>query len=656
MPIIPQYRAQGPAGPKAPVMEQQAGPRVDASEAVRGIARLTGALSGTTPVGKVDPNLGQRSAQGVQSIGQGVGDVGSALFDISKRVAEAKNYHDEHLAQIELDRQVGEFEKEKANLPDPTTWEGAWNARMEKFTGQYFTGKNLAPVTQEAIKMRAESFGGRVRNRVISEAERKIVGDTTGAIMSDALRAQEANDPIALKEIISRGKNLGVLDEYTATRMELQGIEQIEGRMLDAALSRADTHAMYGDEAGVRAELESAPFRTPEERAKAIAVFETKTAVGIANEQIKDRLASGEDPDDVRAALEARDEEGNYTLYPKLSPSSRMGVLQPIYAESNAEYSALVKSAADMIESDVIKDAQQLDEHFQGKEIDPATKATLIKKLEGVLIANEKTIVDLQTAAASYDPSNDPDERAFTAQSNIIDITLGFNNPKAESIHATLKKAKNGEPLTLGEDIFRQKAKETSDLRDSAADYQLPASQLEIEERGGRKVFVDYSQEPEEDDPDRFEKETGSMWWKGTKVGRVIHVNQDDRVKLENVLTPDRNGFDVGKAKGIYVTDLKKKGAADSETAGVLNEMKRRADTGDLKPDNWEEEYKKAIAPILAQVAEKELEDVFAPGEDDPGDPDPSKLDLPSGGSGRGSAGLFPELDLQFLESLDLGE
>jgi hypothetical protein len=650
MAIIPQYRAKGPAAPLTPVMEQERGPRVDASEAVRGIARLTGAIESPTQVEQLNPELGQGVARGTQAIGQGITDVGGALFDISQRVAEAKNYHDEHQAQLALDREVGEFEKEKASLTDPMMWEPAWKARMERFSGQYFNGKNLAPATQEAIRMRTESFGVRFSNRVISEAEHKIAGDATAALMSDVLRATEAGDLLAVKDSLTRGQNLGLIDAYRATQMEFQATDSIQGKALDAAVTRADTFAMLGDETNGLRELENAPFPTNEERHNAITKFKMQVVPGIVKKEMLDRLASGEDPDDIRAALEARDEEGNYTLYPELSPSSRMAALQPIYAEINAEYSELVKRAADMIESDVIKDAQQLDEHFQGKEIDPATKAVLVKKLEGALMATEKDVVELQAAAASYDPTKDPDGRAFTAQSNIIDITLGFNNPKADDIKATLEKAKNGEPLTLPEEIFKAKWKSTSDLYDAASDHRISADRLTMEERGGKPVFVDYSVEPDEDDPARFEKETGAGWWKGTKVGRVIALDQGDTEALIKAFNTR------GAKKNVYVTDLNKQADTESKKASVFTKMERGANTGKLTEDNWEEFHKKETEPIRAQVADKVVEDVFATGEDDSGDPDPSKLELPSGGSGRGSAGLFPELDLQFLESLDLGE
>jgi hypothetical protein len=538
-----------------------------------------------------------------------------------------------------MEREMGEFQKFQETNPDPSTWKAEWDRRASEWPGRYLEGRDYPQALQDSIRARVLARGQQFGIDVDVAATKATVAMARESLMAEVELAEADGRMDEASALLKTGVDRGWVRADVAAQREVQAREKIENQTISEALQYADAFATRGDMPSSFAALDSIRGMMPEGEYQAKrAKLETQVSVAVASNEIMDRMANGEDPDALRAELEARNEDGSFVAYPELRPAVRADILAPIYQASNDEYSALVSDAGKGIDSGIIRDENDLNEYFQGKEIDTLNKAILVKKLRGEAINTEKAVVDLEAAAAGYDPSNDPDGRGFEAQKSATRLTLG-DDPRVEGIIGTLTKRRNGEPLTLAEDIFRQKAKETADLRDSAADYQLPASQLEIEERDGRPVFVDYSQEPEAGDPDRFEKETGSMWWKGTKAGRVVHVSQEDRTKLETAISQN-------KTKGVYVTDLKKKGAADSETAGVLNEMKRRADTGDLTPDNWQDEYKKTTAPIRAKVADKELEDAFAPGE----------LELPSGGSGRGDAGLFPNpsADLEWLNSLEL--
>ena len=83
MPIIPQFRAEGPAQPVAPGMESPSGLRVDATTALRGIATLADSLGSVTQdMPNAPADLGQGVARGMQAIGEGIGNVGEVMFDI----------------------------------------------------------------------------------------------------------------------------------------------------------------------------------------------------------------------------------------------------------------------------------------------------------------------------------------------------------------------------------------------------------------------------------------------------------------------------------------------------------------------------------------------------------------------------------------------
>lgn len=635
MPIIPQYRAQGgPAKPGAPAMEPVQRERVDAGEALRGMSRLSEAVEGlAVSMPGVPEDLGQASMRGIQNLGAGVKDLGQSMFDIRERVARAKSFADVSEAQLALDAEVGNFEEWRArNQGNPEAWEGEWATRLERFRNDYLAGKDFPPATQDAINQRVMAFGERHGISVGIEAVKATVGRARESLEAEIVRAVRAKDIGAVEDLTAQGVSEGWIPEDQAERMKWQAAEQIREDELSSALMRSDTYAMRGMVEEGRAEIASAPFESEDERQLKLAEFDTKTAVHAAINEVQDRLADGEDPNAIRAELEAKDEKGNFTAYRDLSPAARAQLLKPIYAAENEEYSSMLEGANGYIESGVIKTEKQLEEYFGGMEVDPLNRAILGKKLRGEVIATEKAVIDLQAAAAGYDPEADPDGRAYTAQMNAIYRTLE-DDPRAADIVKTLTKRRNGESLTLGEDIFRVKAKEVTDLRDAVEDYRIPAGNLVEEERDGRTVFVDYSQAPEPGDPARFEKTVHPWFGKPrTKAGRVVTLSQEDREKMLTAKDKDK----------VFVTDLNRKAKADSETAQVLHEMKRRADTGEVTTENWKDEYRKATAPMRAKVAEKEIDSL-----------------LPTGGGGI-SSGLFPatksdpEADLEWLNSLEI--
>lgn len=600
MPIVPNLAMPGsPASPNAPAMERGGSVRVNAGEALAGLGRIADNLAGMAPVPGVPQNLGQGAAQGMVNLGQGVKDLGQARMDIEARRAEARNYVELSKASLEMDREISEFQKFQETNPDPATWLPEWERRSSEWPGRYLEGRDYPPALQDSIRARVLSRGQQFGMDVDVAATRQTVALARESLMAEVSIAEEGGRLDEASALLRTGVEKGWVRADVATERELQAQDNIERRTVADALDYADAFAMRGDMENAFGALDSIRGIIPEGEYQAKrARMETQVSVTVAKGKILDRLSSGEDPDDIRAELEARNEDGSYVAHSELRPAVRAEILAPLYAASNAEYESLVGGAAKLIDSGVIKDENELNSYFERKEIDPLNKAILTAKLRGEVVKTEKAIVDLQAAAASYDPSKDPDGRAYSAQMSATLLTLG-DDPRSEEILGTLTKRRNGEPLTLSEDIFRVKAREVSDLRDSAADYKVSASNLVIEEKDGRQVFVDYSEAPEAGDPARFEKTVDPWFGKPTvKAGRVVEVSQQDRETLLKAFTPDRNAFDAEKAAGIFVTDLKKKAAADSETASVLNEMKRRADTGVVKEDNWEEQYKGVVMPI----------------------------------------------------------
>jgi hypothetical protein len=512
MAIIPQYRAKGPAAPLTPVMEQERGPRVDASEAVRGIARLTGAIESPAQVEQLNPELGQGVARGTQAIGQGITDVGSALFDISQRVAEAKNYHDEHQAQLALDREVGEFEKEKASLTDPMMWEPAWKARMERFSGQYFNGKNLAPATQEAIKMRTESFGVRFSNRVISEAEHKIAGDATGALMSDVLRATEAGELGVVKDLLTRGQNLGLIDEYRATQMEFQAQDQIETKQVESGRNQIKTFLLYNDMTGALNVVDEMPVNDDEKKLLRAEITQTH-GYNITLNEIEDII----DPNERIKAIES----GKYS---NLRASDKERFLNGSYQQINLGNADTVEALKEAFSGGASLRDISMSDAF--KSLPESSQMAFTEfAVKGAKNDISEYLTALRTVQA-YDPSKDTNgaELAALRQSAL----LNFDSDRGQKILTTLEESsQRTTPQTAIERVESDYFSYTQNRYNNGDFGNFRVTGDQISKRTDENGVPVYTIP----DPSGEFKQKEFL---GTYSGRVIKLSEEDKMKYES--------------------------------------------------------------------------------------------------------------------------
>jgi hypothetical protein len=603
MPIIPQYRAQGPAGPKAPVMEQQAGPRVDASEAVRGIARLTGALSGTTPVGKVDPNLGQRSAQGVQSIGQGVGDVGSALFDISKRVAEAKNYADEHEHQLAMDREVGEFEKWRMQNPDPTGWEPAWRERMERFGGQYMAGKNLAPVTQERIKQRLGQFTERRAIQVGVDAMRESVGRATSALNAEYMRAVESGDAGAAQAIADDGFRRGWIPEDQAERMKIQAQDQIETKQIEVLNNQVKTFLLYDDVAGALNAADQMPVSDDEKNLLRAEITQTH-GYNITLNEVEDII----DPNERIKAIES----GKYN---NLRAYDKERFL-------NGSYQQINTGNADTVEA--LKDAWSGGVSLRDISISDAFKSlpesSQIAFTEFAVKGAKNDISEYLTAlrtAQAYDPSKDTEgaELAALRQS----AALSFDSERGQKIITTLgEAAQRGGSLSATERVMSDYFSNLQKRFDSGeiGNYLVTGDQISPRtDKNGVPVYT-------VPDPSGDFEEKGLL---GTYRGRVVQLSEQDVLKYESGKKGESDFYVDGVARERAFSSFL------NAQQNIEEEIERRTKAGEVvDPD--------VIQEIGNKFMKGELESSF-----DARMNDSAGRALPSNSFGRPAGALYKE-------------
>lgn len=617
-------------------MESEQGLRVDASTALRGIASLADALGEVNqPMANVSPELGQASARGLQNLGQGVGNLGEAMFDVRRRIAEAWNFRKVSEAQDAMDREVGDFEAWKLTEPNPTRWEPEWKSRMERIQNDLLSGEDLSPAAKDQISARVITFGNRHGVRVGLDAAKQVVELANESNSAEIMRAVRAGDLATVENLTQYAVNQGWQGADWAERTRWEASEKIREDALNGAKLRSETFALRGLWQEGRDEIANAPWETEDERQNAVANFDSKVVSRQIQFEVIERARDGVDPDDLIAELTAKDEEGNYVNHPELSPMMRAETLEPLYKARNDEYASQVEAAETYIGNGDIKTEDDLDAFFDGKPIDPLNRSILTAKLKDEFVKTEASIVDLMTKAAAYDPAKDVGGVAAKVLELAIGQTMG-DDPRAEGARAILEKRKNGEPLTFGEDILATRKKAMEEMAHAGADYRIEAGKLEQREAyvNGvkRPVFIDFSQKPDKGDAARYEETVKPFWGEPfQKVGRIVEVNQADR---EDLLQ--------GKAK--FVTDQRKKRAVDEEVAKTLLEMQRRADTGEMTRENAQEVERKITEPARAKAAEKIVDEKLS-GDAAPGTP-------PAGGSGQIAPGSSPEDDLQWLNNL----
>ena len=630
--------ARSPASGSVNLGRFSSGMTSQLSGAAQGFRRQGDSLQGP----QMDPNQGQGMANGIRGLARGVGDFSNVMLQLANKKAEAKNYSDVTAARNQMLQIEGEFDQWRLQNPDPEGWESKWGEMSASARGRVTETKGLSPAAIERIGQEFEDFNVRQTINVGTMAVKGHVAKARSAVDANILRAVDAGDLDSVRREVQTAQSQGWMYEDDAVRTIMQAEDAIEKKQRESSELRIKTYLENGMINEARAENRNS-LASPEEKDYQEAVINRRYAVGVEQNEITERYSNGEDPQSIIDDVMGRDDEGKFTAYSSLNATARMEALSPIYQHMNEERTALKTGANQRIEAGTISTAEELDEYFQGTQIDPTTRALLIKKIDGEIIKTEGAVVSLQADAAKYDPRTDPNGVEFSILRDRITMTMG-DDIRTGAILSTLEKRNNGEPLTLGENIYKAKAEQTKSLMDAAADYNLPAGQLSKEERGGKTVFVDYSQVPAPDSPDRFAKETGAWFWKGEKVGKVINVSQDDRLKLEKALTKDRNSIDIGKANGVFVVDLDKFHAADSEAATVLDTLSQRAAAGEVTGDNWESEYTKATAPIRAKGAEKKLNGVLSP----------EVIEVPTGEGITQPSGLYPDETSDWIKNYQI--
>jgi hypothetical protein len=375
-------------------------------------------------------------------------------------------------------------------------------------------------------------------------------------------------------------------------------MDDIEAKQLEDGKNMIDYHLLNGDAESARAVNASLPF--PESERMLMDAKITKIeAVKIKQNEIMDRLASGEDPRAIKAELEAKNEDGTYTNHPGLSALARADLIDPINKALIAERDEKVKTVDDQIAAKDITTEAELEAALEGVDVDPTTVSLLKKKLKGERMNTQDEIIALQLQAANYDPTTDPDGVAHQSIKEKIDLVFGKPgrppllgaDPRRDDVIDMLTRRRSGKPLTAGQAEQAQILRQIAEVNEIAGKWKIPASRIKKVKKDGSFIYVDTGAVVDKKDPDYVE--VGADWNPFTRSisGRKITLSPDDEFAVDQgkeVMVEDEDTRHRELAKGAEISDKVRQGL---ETGVITDSVAAR------------KVYDELVAPMMKDAA-----------------------------------------------------
>lgn len=603
MPIVPQYAAGAPAQAPAPVLMQERRARVDSSGAIRGLYGIAERIAGgAAQMPGAPSNLGQGRAAGVQAIGEGVKAIGQVQFDIAEKAAQLRNRADLHAAELELQRQYGEFEKWRTQNPDPDLWEKEWADRIGTFADSYVNGKTLAPAVIDAVKQRAGSFAVERGTMIGVDAIRQKVKLGGEAMMADLLRAKEAKDFDGVTSITRDMVNLGVMGEDDAVRLEIQMKDSIEAESLQESIDLANALALRGDYEGAKEKIRESSMPDSEKT-----LFVTKIEMGAEKDAQMEEVGMIDDPAERIAAIKS----GKFNL---LTEPDKVNLINESYREMNDEVTEVVRRFKEEIDVRGAIPESELESRDDFKALPEIKKAGILKYINKERMNDASDFATMLRTANAYEAAKDPrgDELA-----NIRDsIVLRFHGEKADQLNKAL------------DDAMSRKVPQSATERVMSDFFSSLQNRYDNGEMGGFRLSGDKISKRKDANgvevyttPDPDGQEFPGML--GTYRGRVIELSEQDRLKFE----------EKGRDSAQVYEDLKAKESAFSRFLEVQQEIERRVNAGELTSAD---EIQAAANSLLGT----ELESAFESRQRDA-----SGFEIPGNSFGGPSNALFPSGD-----------
>ena len=583
MPVIPQYSAGNPANVSGPVLERERTARLDNSEMLNGISRLSQRIGQrTVPLANIDPETGQAGARAIQGLGQHIEQFGGLMYEIRKREEEARNYRDVHQAQIAMEREAGDFEIWKEQNPNPQEWEPEWNRRSQNFSQRYFQGRELTPKAEEQIRLRMESFNNRQSINVGVAAVKETTKQAREALEADIIRSKDPDD---IRRMAQYGERQGWFPADYAAQLEVNAINRAEAEELERQQTLIETDLLNGNIQAVREGIRNLDI-PQEEKANQLAKFENRHAENIVAQEISE--LTYEDPVAMIQRLESGADK-------ELSNATREKLKTFAYQMHLEERGEILASSVQGIDNRAIKTIEQLNQSLWGAEASDQERATLEARLRGELVENAKQAREFQTRANSYDPASDPYGVTAAAIRDEVILTMPEGD-RRDKILAELSRRASGDPITMIEEA-KQKAKERYYAQiEARAEWKVPASEVdEVKLEDGRTGYFVADPTISENDPNFFTQKSLTLIGPRFKRGRLIQLTPEDR-------------FEVGK-KNVLIDDLQKMNEAYRKADRRFEQLSIEEESGNINSyDEYQERARELFQADSVENARNFLE------------------------------------------------
>jgi hypothetical protein len=334
-------------------------------------------------------------------------------------------------------------------------------------------------------------------------------------LMSDVLRATEAGDLGVVKDSLTRGQNLGLIDEYRATQMEFQAQDKIETKQVESGRNQIKTFLLYNDVTGALNVADQMPVNDDEKKLLRAEITQTH-GYNITLNEVEDII----DPNERIKAIES----GKYN---NLRASDKERFLNSSYQQINLGNADTVEALKEAFSGGASLRDISMSDAFKS-----LPESSQVAFTEFAVTGAKNDISEYLTAlrtAQAYDPSKDTKgaELAALRQSAL----LNFDSDRGQKILTTLEESsQRTTPQTAIERVESDYFSYTQNRYNNGDFGNFRVTGDQISKRTDENGVPVYTIP----DPSGEFKQKGFL---GTYSGRVINLSEEDKMKYEN--TPD---------------------------------------------------------------------------------------------------------------------
>jgi hypothetical protein len=444
MPEIPlflqgqQVQTRGPGGLMP--MDTERRPRVDYSglSAAAGQGGQIGAqavLAGQHPLAN---DSGARAIeQGTMQVGGAIGQVGQVFSTLADKVQQAKNIADVADSENKMQAALAEHEAWKQQNPDPSGWMPHLQETLKSAQQNILSNDQLSPMAKDHLALSFAKTGGEATNQTMVQAAKGQFDRARSSLMAQAELAADSGDFTGAKGIVAKM----VADDYLPTDQGVNVSFRLRDKSKEFYHAQLEIAAANKDEAGAQTILDAGQahgvFKPYEAELQKVT-----TVRKIAQNKLRDDWTAAivKDPAEASKQLAARDDEGNFTTAPDLSPELRDSLLQngkrmiQTYRVDEAE------ELDNKIQSGEITKLSELEDHFNSRKthLPLSTKQQFIHRMKQGLPNDPVAYTGMFGEIAGLDYNKeDPDAlmKVAAAKEKIIN---NFQGPYRATLEAHL--------------------------------------------------------------------------------------------------------------------------------------------------------------------------------------------------------------------------